>query len=104
MRRLEEIELQQGGELAKSARSHAQHGRRACAFVCSLLVRPVRKLFPFRATNCAVSLTTSRSKAVMPSGSGMENCSFSGASSTMGLKLVASWTATLAGASFAALG
>lgn len=48
-----------------------------CAFVCSRLVRPVRKLRPLRATNWAVSLMTSRSKAVMPSGSCSVYCSYS---------------------------
>ena len=61
-----------------SARAQAlrRRGRaRACGFMCSRLVRPVRKLLPLRATNCAVSLMTSRSKAAMPSGSGMVYCS-----------------------------
>lgn len=49
--------------------------RRACGFVCSRLVRPVRKLFPFRATNCAVNLMTSKSSAVIPSGNTSVYCS-----------------------------
>jgi hypothetical protein len=44
--------------------------------MCSRLVSPVKKLLPLRATNCAVSLMTSKSKAEMPSGSGIVYCSW----------------------------
>ena len=40
-----------GRESAREHRHAFFYGLRACAFVCSLLVRPVRKLLPLRATN-----------------------------------------------------
>ena len=54
----------------------ASGGWHTCGLVCSRLVSPVRKLLPLRATNCAVSLMTSKSRAVMPSGSTRVYCSW----------------------------
>lgn len=80
VRGLQEVELRP--HTAHNARVRRDDSRRAtaarartCGFMCSRLVRPVRKLFPLRATNCAVSLITSRSKAAIPSGSAIVYCS-----------------------------
>ena len=55
-----------------------------CGFECSRDVSPVKKLFPFLATNCAVSLMTSKSKLVIPSGTCTVYSSFFGATNTFG--------------------
>lgn len=57
----------------RGARAHKRQatraGRTAESFWLSWrLARPVRKFFPLRATNCAVSLIVSSSSCVMPSG------------------------------------
>ena len=76
MRGFQEIELRASDAKRQMPRNTPCHRRsRAWGFMCSRLVRPVRKLFPLRATNCAVSLITSKSKAEMPSGSAIVYCS-----------------------------
>ena len=56
-----------------------------CGLLCSLLVSPVRKVFPFLATNCAVSLITSRSSDVIPGGTSTLYSALAGAWRTFAL-------------------